>query len=72
MSLFESKRTWLALLIVGLLAIYLPGLQGELIFDDHRLVDGTIFGNYGSLVEIKQRLLSYGSFVWIHELLGDG
>ncbi len=72
MSLLESKRTWLALLIIGLLAIYLPGLQGELIFDDQRLVDGTIFGNYGSLVEIKQRLLSYGSFVWIHELLGEG
>ena len=72
MSLLESKRTWLVLLIIGLLAIYLPGLQGELIFDDQRLADGTIFGNYGSLVEIKQRLLSYGSFVWIHELLGEG
>lgn len=72
MSLLESKRTWLALLIIGLLAIYLPGLQSELIFDDQRLVDGTIFGNYGSLVEIKERLLSYGSFVWIHELLGEG
>jgi protein O-mannosyl-transferase len=72
MSLLESKRAWLALLIIGLLAIYLPGLQGELIFDDQRLADGTIFGNYGSLAEIKVRLLSYGSFVWIHDLFGDG
>ncbi len=72
MSLAGNKWTWLALLIIGVSAIYLPGLQGELIFDDHRLADGTIFGGYGSLVEIKQRLLSYGSFVWIHELLGEG
>jgi tetratricopeptide (TPR) repeat protein len=71
-SLLESKRKWLMLLIIGLLVIYLPGLRGELIFDDQRLADGTIFGSYGSLSEIKQRLLSYGSFVWIHELLGEG
>lgn len=71
-GLLESKKTWLALLLIGLVAIYLPGLQGELIFDDQRLADGTIFGSYGSLVEIKQRLLSYGSFVWIQELFGEG
>lgn len=68
----ESKKTWLALLLIGLVAIYLPGLQGALIFDDQRLADGTIFGSYGSLLEIRQRLLSYGSFVWIQELFGQG
>ena len=71
-GLLESKKTWLVLLVIGLAAIYLPGLQGELIFDDQRLADGTIFGSYGSFVDFKQRWLSYGSFVWIHELLGEG
>lgn len=71
-GLLESRKTWLALLLIGLVAIYLPGMQGELIFDDQRLADGTIFGSYGSFVDIKQRWLSYGSFVWIHELLGEG
>ena len=71
-GLIENKKTWLALLLIGLAAIYLPGLRGELIFDDQRLADGTIFGSYGSFVGIKQRLLSYGSFVWIQELFGEG
>ena len=71
-GLLESKKTWLALLLIGVVAIYLPGLRGELIFDDQRLADGTIFGNYGSFVDIKQRLLSYGSFVWIQDLFGEG
>ena len=71
-GLLQSKKTWLALLLIGLVAIYLPGLPGELIFDDQRLADGTVFGNYGLLTGIKQRWLSYGSFVWIHELLGEG
>jgi len=71
-GLLESKKTWLALLLIGLVAVYLPGLQGDLIFDDQRLADETIFGSYGSLVDIKQRLLSYGSFVWIQDLFGEG
>ena len=41
-------------------------------FDDGRLSDGTIFGQYGSLLHLKVRLLSYGSFVWINSILGDG
>lgn len=72
MRSLENKVTWLALLVLGVTAIYLPGLRGELIFDDHRLVDGTIFGRYGSFAEIKQRLLSYGLFVWVNDLLGEG
>lgn len=72
MRWLESKRTWAVLLALGLAAAYLPGLQGELVFDDQRLQDGTVFGRYGSLVDIKQRLLSYGSFVWVRELFGDG
>lgn len=59
-------------LILGVLGVYLPGISNELIFDDLRLSDGTIFGEYGSLLQFKQRMLSYGSFVWVQELVGDG
>lgn len=62
---------WL-LLIVAILAIYLPGLSNELIFDDARLTDGTVFDSYGSLVELRQRALSYGSFVWVEAIAGEG
>lgn len=61
-----------ALLLLAILGIYLPGLNNGLLFDDMRLTDGTIFGNYGSLLDFKQRTLSYGSFVWIEQLFGAG
>ena len=53
-------------------AIYVSGLGNALVFDDERLSDGTIFGAYGSLVDLQPRLLSYGSFVWLAEAFGDG
>lgn len=59
-------------LVLAVLGIYLPGIQNELLFDDLRLSDGTIFGEYGSLLQFKQRMLSYGSFVWLQSLAGDG
>lgn len=59
-------------LVLAVLGIYLPGIQNELLFDDLRLSDGTIFGEYGNLLQFKQRMLSYGSFVWIQGLVGDG
>ncbi len=67
-----------SLLLFGLvvtaavLGIYLPGWNNELLFDDRRLTEGSVFGVYGGLTEFKQRMLSYGSFVWVQELLGDG
>lgn len=61
-----------ALLLLAILGVYLPGLNNGLLFDDMRLADGTIFGNYGSLLDFKQRTLSYGSFVWIEQIFGDG
>ncbi|WP_448676370.1 tetratricopeptide repeat protein [Delftia acidovorans] len=61
-----------ALLFLAILGVYLPGLNNGLLFDDMRLTDGTIFGNYGSLLDFKQRTLSYGSFVWIEQLFGAG
>ena len=65
---------WLyaAILLALVTGVYLSGLGNELIFDDRRLEDGTIFGRYGSLLEFRQRMLSYGSFVWIQDGLGDG
>jgi protein O-mannosyl-transferase len=52
-------------------AAYGLGLHNDLVFDDARLTDGTIFDRYGALWPIKQRLLSYGSFVWTQVLFGE-
>jgi len=71
----ESPKTlyvFAAVLTLAVLGIYLPGVHNQFIFDDLRLSDGTIFGEYGSLLHFKQRMLSYGSFVWVQELFGDG
>ena len=71
----ESSKTpyvYAAILLIGVLGIYLPGMNNGLVFDDLRLGDGTIFGEYGSLLQFKQRMQSYGSFVWVQEFLGDG
>lgn len=65
------KAAFFFLVAAVVLGIYLPGLHNELLFDDLRLKD-TIFGNYGRLLEFKQRLLSYGSFVWIQQMFGEG
>ena len=63
---------WGALLVVGLLALYLPGLHNALLFDDEILSSGRLQAGYGSLLEFKQRMLSYGSFVWLDALFGAG
>ena len=71
----ESPKTpyvFAAVLTLAVLGIYLPGLDNGLIFDDLRLRDGAIFGEYGSLLHFKQRMLSYGSFVWVQDVLGEG
>ncbi|WP_319016893.1 hypothetical protein [Diaphorobacter aerolatus] len=60
------------LLIAAILCVYVPGLNNQLIFDDLRLAEGEFFGRYGSLLQFKQRMLSYGSFVWVQKLFGDG
>jgi protein O-mannosyl-transferase len=57
------------LLAAGLLAIYLPGLQNGLVFDDARLLDGTVFGQYGRWDVWMQRWLSFGTFVWLDAAL---
>ena len=52
--------------------VYSFSLNNQLVFDDERLTDGTVFGQYGSLMQLKARTLSYGSFVWVKQILGDG
>jgi len=63
----EAWVYWLLLLACSSF-VYLSGLQHELIFDDERLTDGSIFGVYGNLLEFRVRMLSYGSFVWLDTL----
>lgn len=59
---------FILLLAAGVLCIYVPGLGNGLVFDDSRLTDGGVFGSYGSLLPLRQRMLSYGSFVWLSAL----
>lgn len=67
----RAELLWLPIVAAALLAIYLPGLGNELVFDDIRLTDGTIDA-YASLTEFRVRLLSYGTFPWLAALLGEG
>ncbi|TWG38857.1 tetratricopeptide (TPR) repeat protein [Acidovorax delafieldii] len=60
------------IVLLAVLGVYLPTLSNELLFDDLRLTEGSIFGVYGSLLDVKQRMISYGSFVWIEQIFGAG
>jgi tetratricopeptide (TPR) repeat protein len=51
--------------------VYGLGLKNELVFDDDRLMDGTVFGPYGDFMQLKLRMLSYGSFVWVKAFAGE-
>ena len=68
---FLSLFIFSLVLAAAVLGIYLPGWNHGLVFDDLRLNDDAIFGRYGSLLDFKQRMLSYGSFVWIDALTGS-
>ncbi len=71
MSKNSSALVFFLVLAAATIAVYLPSLGNELIFDDGRLTDGTIFGTFGNLLQLRPRMLSYGSFVWLKPLLGD-
>jgi len=62
---------WAAIAVVATLAIYFPGLGNQLVYDDSFLTDGDLFTTYRSLA-LRSRVLSYGSFVWLQSLLGEG
>lgn len=59
-------------LSAGIAILYAFGINNQLVFDDGRLTDGSIFGEYGNLIQLKARMLSYGSFVWLQGVLGEG
>lgn len=69
---YRARWVYFLALLAGVLIIYLPGLSNELVFDDSILADGTFLRDYGGLAAIKQRTLSYGSFVWVETLFGEG
>lgn len=66
----SAKIFWLLLLVL-VVAVYGIGLNNQMVFDDARFSDGSIFGHYGQLTDLKQRMLSYGSFVWVQALVGE-
>lgn len=66
-----QEHAWLPVVAIALLAIYLPGLDNSLVYDDGFLTEG-LFAQYGSILPLKVRMLSYGSFVWIQQLFGEG
>ncbi len=64
------ELAWLPIVLAALLLVYLPGLGNALVYDDSYLTSG-LFDDYRTLA-LRVRMLSYGSFVWIHNLFGDG
>jgi hypothetical protein len=60
-----------ALLCAAVLLVYSLGLHNDFIFDDERIADGTIFRGHTNFSQVQIRMLSYGSFTWIHALTGD-
>lgn len=68
----REEMVWVAVLVCGVLAIYLPGIGNALLFDDQILANGYIEEHYGGVPSFLQRALSYGSFVWTESLLGEG
>jgi hypothetical protein len=71
LRLSRGEWLWLPVTLAALLLIYLPGLGNPPLFDDEILTDGEIFQQYRSL-QMRTRMLSYGSFVWVQALFGDG
>ena len=67
----RSETVWLPIVLIALLAIYLPALGNAPVFDDQYLADGDLFREYASF-EPRVRMLSYGSFVWVQSLFGEG
>lgn len=71
-SVLKSGWVYALVFSMALLALYATGFRNDLVFDDGRLVDGSIFGRYGGLTPLQTRLLSFGSFVWLREIFGEG
>lgn len=63
---------WIPITFLALLVVYLPSLHNTPVFDDRLLTSGDLFSQYGSLLELRPRMLSYGSFVWVQDIFGQG
>jgi protein O-mannosyl-transferase len=70
--LSPRELIWLPLVMCAVLAIYLPGVGNGLVFDDGYLADGELFADYASAFQFRARALSYGSFVWLQAIFGEG
>jgi tetratricopeptide (TPR) repeat protein len=68
----RTEWTWLGLLAVAVAIVYLPGLDNPPVFDDDYLASGELFRDYANTLQLRARMLSYGSFVWVHALFGEG
>jgi tetratricopeptide (TPR) repeat protein len=68
----KSALAFFLVLIVATVALYVPGLSSDLVFDDTRLTDGTVYDHFGSLLVLQPRMLAYGSFVWLQSVFGEG
>jgi len=66
-----SAFTWLAIVLAGLAVIYGVGLGNQPVFDDSYFTDGAIASRY-SHVQATPRMLSYGTFLWLQALAGEG
>ena len=63
---------WLPIVLAALLGIYLPGFGNLPVFDDAYLAEGSLLSDYREWFELRARMLSYGSFVWVQALWGEG
>ena len=68
----RSELLWLPVVAAALLVLYLPALGNALVFDDGYLADGELFGDYKSFLPLRERTLSYSSFVWVRAAFGEG
>jgi Tfp pilus assembly protein PilF len=66
-----SVQIYTALLCAAVVLVYSLGLHNDLVFDDERIANGTLFRDFGGLFPVRIRMLSYGSFTWIHTVAGD-
>ena len=69
--LSRTELIGLGALLVLVLAVYAPGLGNQPLYDDAYLTQGSLLSEYSRLFPLRPRLLSYGSFVWVHALFGD-
>ncbi len=69
----NPKFALVALIVLfALLAlIYGRSLNAPLIFDDALLTYPEFRADYGNLLQLKVRALSYGSFVWVEQIFGQ-